>query len=81
MFHIQVDQENIIRDCIEYPHPGYIEVPNLTTPLPESFIAGWHKWENGQAVLVPELKQAPIDVQIAEAIDAYTLELMEGGLL
>jgi len=78
---IQLDSDGIIRDCIDYAHPGYIEAPSLTAPLPSGIIAGWYRWEGGQTVLVPELRQAALDMQIAEAIDVYTEELIEGGLL
>ena len=80
MFYIQLNSENIITDVISYEHEGYIPV-SIPTPLPEGIGCSWYKWTGNEAVLVPELKQASLDAQIQTAIDAYTEELIEGGLL
>ena len=80
MFYIQLNSENIITDVISYEHEGYIPV-SIPAPLPDGIGCSWYKWTGNGAVLVPELKQASLDAQIQTAIDAYTLEMIEGGLL
>jgi len=81
MFYIQLNTNNIILDIIEYIEDGYIEAPSLPTPLPEGINAGWYHWNGTEAILIPELKQATISNQIQQAIDDYTISLIEGGLL
>lgn len=79
-FYLQLDQENIIRDCIEYPHEGYIE-HKTTFPLPVGLIGGWWKLENGQFVEYPELKPVDKDAEIEnlkQAIAELTI-LIAGG--
>jgi hypothetical protein len=61
-FYILLDG-NIIRDVIEYPHEGYIEV-QLPFPLPIGINGGWWKWQDGQLVECPELK--PVDPESLE---------------
>jgi len=58
-FYIQLDQTGVIRDILEFPHDGYIEV-QMDTPLPEGINGGWYRWdaENGRPVEVPELRPA-----------------------
>ena len=67
MFYIQVDSNNLIRDCIDYAHPGYIPAPSLTVPLPESINAAWYRWVGGAAVLDTVVKQAAVSTQVAKA--------------
>ena len=68
--YLQLDQNNIIRDCIEYPHEGYIE-HEATLPLPIGLIGGWWKLENGEFVEYPELKpDAPLEERLRAAEDA-----------
>lgn len=58
-FYIQVDENGIIRDVIEFPHDGYMQV-ELDTPLPPGINGGWYRWDSeaGTYVEVPELKPA-----------------------
>ncbi|MFT4146697.1 MAG: hypothetical protein QM644_19810 [Mobilitalea sp.] len=85
-FWIQLDQDNIIRDCVEYEVPGYIEY-ETAYPLPIGFIGGWFKFENGEVIEIPELKPATaieeIELTIAElAVDTdFRLSMLELGLV
>lgn len=90
-FYFKLDGD-IITDAIEYTHEGYIEVELPETHLPAGINGGWYRWNGTTYVLDEELKNAADEaVQkrrkqenadiIADAIDAYTLELIEGGLL
>ena len=45
-YYIQLDQDNIIRDVVEMPVDGYMEV-QIEGPLPVGINGGWYKWENG----------------------------------
>ena len=54
-YYIQLDQNNIIRDIVEMPVDGYMEV-QIEGPLPVGINGGWYKWENGTYVEYPELK-------------------------
>ena len=54
-YYIQLDQNNIIRDVVEMPVDGYMEV-QIEDPLPVGINGGWYKWENGTYVECPELK-------------------------
>jgi hypothetical protein len=83
---------DIITDVIEYSVEGYIEVQLSETHLPAGINGGWYRWNGTNYVLGSALKQVVDDGikqqrkeenadLIAEAIDTYTLELIEGGLL
>jgi len=56
MKYLQVNQDNLITDCITYPFQDYIEFEG---EVPQSVIGGWHKLENG--VIVEYLELKPID--------------------
>ena len=56
-FYIRLDQAGIIRDVLEFPHEGYIEV-QMQTPLPAGINGGWYRWDGEHPVEVPELKPA-----------------------
>ena len=56
MKYLQVNQDNIITDCISYPFQDYIEFEG---EVPQSVIGGWHKLENG--VIVEYLELKPMD--------------------
>jgi len=55
-FYLQVNQDNIITDCIDYPYSDYIEWEGTLT---EPIHGGWFKFENGQPVKYPELQPVP----------------------
>lgn len=83
---IQLDQNNIIRDCVEYEVTGYVEY-ETAYPLPIGFIGGWFKYEDGVVIVVPELKpkdgNAELELAIAElAFDTdFRLSMLELGLV
>lgn len=66
-FWIQLDQNNIIRDCVEYEVPGYIE-HETAYPLPIGFYGGWFKLENGVVTDYPELKPKDVNTELELAI-------------
>lgn len=79
--YLQLDQDNTIRDCITFPHEGYIE-HETTLPLPIGLIGGWWKLEEGQFVEHPELKPMDKDAEIEnlkQAIAELTI-LTAGGM-
>lgn len=43
-FYLKLDNENIIRDAITYPHAGYTEVEINMTQLPAGINAGYYRW-------------------------------------
>ena len=53
MKYLQVNQDNLITDCISYPFQNYIEFDG---EVPQSVMGGWHKLENGVIVEYLELK-------------------------
>ncbi len=79
-FYFQVDKDNFIRDVVEYQYEGYTEV-EIETPLPIGVNGGWWKLIDGELSEVAELNPNTIENKIKSAIDDYTLELIEGGLL
>jgi len=67
-FYIQVDENGIIRDVIEFPYDGYMQV-ELDTPLPPGINGGWYRWiaETGTYEEVPELRpEASLEQRIAD---------------
>lgn len=64
-YYIQLDQDNIIRDVVEMPVDGYMEV-QIEGPLPIGINGGWYKWENGTYIEIPELKPKGIDRELLE---------------
>lgn len=78
MRYLQVATDGTITDCISYPYEDYIPFDG---ELPQVVHGGWHKLINGEIVEVPELNPHNINNQIQQAIDAYTLSLIEMGVL
>ena len=62
-YYLQVNDDNIIKDCIDYPHPGYVEYEgNIYDPVH----GGWFRLEAGVIVEYPELKpvvEEPLQVE------------------
>lgn len=54
-FYIQLDKDNVVRDCITYPYKDYMDV-DLEVPLPRGILSGYYKYENGVLVLDEALK-------------------------
>jgi len=78
MRYLQVREDGIITDCITYPFEGYVEFEGET---PSPCHGGWHKLVDGVIVEIVELNPTTIENQIQSAIDQYTQELIDGGLL
>lgn len=55
-FYLQVNEENIITDAINYPFEDYVEFDHTEEGLPAGVNGGWWKLEEGQIVEYPELK-------------------------
>ena len=78
-FYIQVNENNIVTDAITYPHEGYVEIEKDV--LPNGAIGGWFKLINDDFVEQVDLNPTTIDNQIKDALDDYTMELIELGAL
>lgn len=79
-YYVKLEPEtNIIRDIITFPHGNYQEVE--LSYIPPGVNGGWWKLVDGTLVEIPELNPTTIDNQIQQAIDDYTLELIDGGVL
>lgn len=78
-FYLQVQKDGTITDAIEYQHEGYIE--HQVESLPIGINGGWFKLVNGQIVEDVAKNPNTIENRIQQAIDDYTLSLIEGGLL
>ena len=57
-YYLQVNQDNIITDCIDYPYSDYVEYEGTIT---EPVHGGWFKLEAGVIVEYPELKPVEED--------------------
>ena len=78
-YYIQLDQNNIIRDVVEMPVEGYMEV-QIEGPLPIGINGGWYKWENGMYVEYPELKpQIELEQRISDL--ELALAVILGGAM
>lgn len=82
-FYVQLDSGNIIRDIIEYEHPGYISV-EAELPLPVGINGGWFKLEDGKFVEYPELRpnkdtleMTEVKLAIAELAEAQQTDKIE----
>ena len=78
MIYLQVANDGIITDCIDYAHEGYALHEGV---VPNSVHGGWYKLIDGVIVEQVELNPTTIENQINAAVDAYTLELIETGVL
>ena len=79
LFYLQVQPDGTITDAITYPHENYVEYN--AESLPAGVNGGWFKLVGGVIIEVVEKNPTTIDNQIKQAIDEYTLSLIEGGLL
>ena len=78
-YYIQLDQDNIIRDMVEMPVDGYMEV-QIEGPLPIGINGGWYKWENGAYVEYPELKpETELEQRISEI--EFAIAALLGGAM
>lgn len=77
-FYVMLDNDNVIRDVIDYPHEGYIEI-EAHLPLPVGVNGGWFKLENGQIVEYPELKPTDPEIEQLKQVVADLTELVLFG--
>jgi hypothetical protein len=78
MYYLQVRQDGTITDCINYPYGDYTP---YSGEVPQCVNGGWFKLIDGEIVEQVELNPNTIDNKIQQAIDEYTLSLIEGGIL
>jgi len=76
--YLQVRNDGTITDCIDYQHEGYVL---FVGEVPQSVNGGWFKLIDGVIIEQVELNPTTIANQIQSAIDTYTLELIEGGVI
>lgn len=83
-FYLQLTEDNIITDVIEYPVEGYVQV-EITQVLPAGINAGWYRWIDGDYVLDEDRKSEDVSQLIIQAKqdaqDELLLELINGGLI
>ncbi len=91
-WYLKLDADNVILDAIEYPYEGYTEVQLEETHLPAGINGGWYTW-NGTTYVLDQARKDAIDEAnltqrmnanpdiIQAAIDIYTLELINGGII
>lgn len=80
-FYVLLDENNIIRDVIEFPHDGYMQV-ELDTPLPPGINGGWYRWDSeaGTYIEVPELRPMnEVEQRIAD-LEAAIAAILGGSL-
>jgi hypothetical protein len=78
--YLQLNQDNIITDAVSYPVDKYVEY-ETEYPLIAGINGGWWKLVCGMLVEIVEKNPTTIANQVQSAIDAYTLELVDGGIL
>lgn len=62
-FYLQVNKDNIITDCIDYPHEEYIE---YVGEVPPAVHGGWFKLIDGEIIEIIELKPKDTNAEIEE---------------
>ena len=78
-YYIHLDPHNIIRDVVEMPVDGYMEV-QIEGPLPVGINGGWYKWENGTYVEYPELKPETEMEQRISDLEMALAAIMGGAM-
>jgi hypothetical protein len=79
-FYFKLDGD-IITDAIEYQVEGYTEVELDQTHLPAGINAGYYRWTGADYEKDDALYQSQVSEIVQNAIDEYTLELLEDGIL
>jgi hypothetical protein len=79
-FYFKLDGD-IITDAIEYQVDGYTEVELDQTHLPAGINAGYYRWTGTAYEKDDALYQSQVSEIVQNAIDEYTLELLEDGIL
>ncbi len=81
MKYLQVNQDNLITDCIDYAFGDYVEFDG---DIPQAVGGGWYKLENGLVVEYLELKPKTESDIITELEVTATQEaidfLLMGGM-
>ena len=72
---------DIITDAIEYQVEGYTEVELDQTHLPAGINGGYYRWTGTAYEKDDALYQSQVSEIVQNAIDEYTLELLEAGIL
>jgi hypothetical protein len=73
--------DDIITDAIDYAVNGYTEVELDQTHLPAGINAGYYRWTGTAYQKDDALYQSQVSEIVKSAIDEYTLELLEDGIL
>jgi hypothetical protein len=73
--------DDIITDAIDYAVEGYTEVELNQTHLPAGINAGYYRWTGTAYEKDETLYQSQVSEIVQNAIDEYTLELLEDGIL
>jgi hypothetical protein len=79
-FYFKLDGD-IITDAIDYAVEGYTEVELDQTHLPAGINAGYYRWTGTAYEKDDALYQSQVSEIVKNAIDEYTLELLEDGIL
>jgi hypothetical protein len=79
-FYLMLDGD-IITDAIEYEVEGYTEVTLNQTHLPAGINGGYYRWTGTAYEKDEALYQSQVTEIVQNAIDEYTLELLEAGIL
>jgi hypothetical protein len=72
---------DIITDAIEYMVDGYTEVQLDQTHLPAGINGGYYRWNGTTYERDEAIYQLQVSEIVQNAIDDYTLELLEAGIL
>jgi hypothetical protein len=79
-FYFKLDGD-IITDAIDYAVIGYTEVELDQTHLPAGINGGYYRWTGTAYEKDDALYQSQVSEIVKNAIDDYTLELLEDGIL
>ena len=71
-WYLQLNQDNVITDVVDYAYAGYIEVELPDTHLPAGINGGWFTW-NG-TTYIEDLTKKPIgeDIRITALEETQT---------
>ena len=72
---------DIITDAIDYQVAGYVEVELDQTHLPAGINGGYYRFNGTHYAKDETLYQSQVTEVVKQAIDDYTAELLEGGII
>jgi len=72
---------DIITDAIDYQVSGYVEVELDQTHLPAGINGGYYRFNGTHYAKDETLYQSQVTEVVKQAIDDYTAELLEGGII